>query len=161
MADGVFRVAAVDLDRTLRSEGWLSPEAIRALVLDNGAAAVIGGKADVLSPPVDDALTRRGVPFRRGEALVAVDAEHAGTVLELFTRLGSDCQLVRNERALLVLASGVTKGFGLCEVLKKMHRPGRNITAVGAAENDLTMVGPGSWSLDRVRLLRACHRRVG
>jgi len=180
MADEVFRVAAVDLDRTLRSEGCLSPEAIRAidqgrraglvvvlvtsrtgqdlqvefpeiadhvdaLVLENGAVAVIGGKADVLSPPVDDALddalTRRGVPFRRGEALVAVDAEHAGTVLELITRLGLDCQLVRDERALLVLPAGVTKGFGLCEVLKKMHRPGRNITAVGDAENDLTMVG--------------------
>jgi len=175
-----FKVAALDLDGTLTSEGRLSPEAVEAidqsrqaglvvvlvtgrigeelkaefpeivdhvdgLVLENGAVAVIDGKAHRLSPPVDDALddalAHRGVPFRRGEVLVAADGEHAATVLELSGQLGLDCQLVRNRSALMVLPAGVTKGSGLRELLKEMDLSPHNTIAVGDAENDLSMFG--------------------
>lgn len=175
-----FKVAALDLDGTLTSEGRLSPEAVEAidqsrqaglvvvlvtgrigeelkaefpeivdhvdaLVLENGSVAVIDGQAHRLSPPVDDALddalARRGVPFRRGEVLVAVDGQHAATVLELNSQLGLDCQLVRNRSALMVLPAGVTKGSGLREVLTALDLSPHNTIAVGDAENDLSMFG--------------------
>ena len=54
---------------------------VDTLVLENGAVAVIDGRTYPLSAPVDsaldDALADRGVPYRRGEVLVAVDGEHA------------------------------------------------------------------------------------
>lgn len=116
---------------------------VDALVLENGAVAVIGGKAHLLSLPVDraldGALSGRGVPYRRGQALVAIDGKHAATVLELIGRLGLDCQLVRNRDALMVLPAGVTKGSGLSAVLTAMDLSPHNAIAVGDAENDLSM----------------------
>jgi hydroxymethylpyrimidine pyrophosphatase-like HAD family hydrolase len=59
------------------------PDHFDALVLENGAVAVIDGRAHRLAAPVDrvldDALAERGVPFRRGEVLLAVDGETAAT----------------------------------------------------------------------------------
>lgn len=50
---------------------------VDALVLENGAVMVIDETAQALSAPVDraldDALAARGVPYRRGEVLLAVD----------------------------------------------------------------------------------------
>ena len=48
---------------------------------------------------LDDALAERGVPFQRGEALLAIDGEHAATVAEVIGLLGLDCQIVRNRAA--------------------------------------------------------------
>jgi len=97
-----------------------------ALVLENGAVAVIDGTTRALSAPVDaaldDALADRGVPYRRGEVLVAVDGEHAATVVEVIGELGLDCQIVRNRAALMVLPAGVTKASGLAAVLAVRHR---------------------------------------
>lgn len=57
-----------------------------AVVLENGSVMVIKGCAQVLAEPVDgaldDALRERRLPFRRGEALVAIDGEHATTVVD-------------------------------------------------------------------------------
>ena len=65
---------------------------VDALVFENGAVAVIDGTTRALSAPVDraldDALADRGVPYRRGEVLVAVDGEHAATVVEVIGQLG-------------------------------------------------------------------------
>jgi len=85
-------------------------------VLENGGIAVVDGTARALSTPVDaafdDVLTDRGVAHRRGEVLVAVDGQHAATVLEVIGELGLDCQMVRNRASLMVLPAGVTKGTG-------------------------------------------------
>jgi len=116
-----------------------------ALVLENGACAVIDETARVLATPVDgalyDALTDRGVPYRRGQVLGAVDGEHAATVLDAIGELGLDCQIVRNRESLMVLPAGITKGTGLRAVLNEMNLSAHNTIAVGDAENDLSMFG--------------------
>jgi phosphoglycolate phosphatase-like HAD superfamily hydrolase len=116
---------------------------VDALVLENGAVTVTHGKAHLLSAPVDDgldaALAHRDVPYRRGEVLLAIDGEHAITVLELIGQLGLDCQLVRNRGALMVLPADVTKGSGLSAVLTELNLSVHNTLAVGDAENDLSM----------------------
>ncbi|MEE6176717.1 HAD hydrolase family protein [Mycobacterium sp. 050134] len=114
-----------------------------ALVLENGAVMVIKGHAQTLAEPVDraldDALLKRRLPFRRGQALVAVAGEHAATVVDLIGELGLDCQIVRNRDALMVLPAGVTKGTGLSATLSELHLSPHNAIAVGDAENDLSM----------------------
>ena len=95
--------------------------------------------------PVDrvlaDALAERGVPFRRGEVLLAIDGEHAATVVEVMGMLGLDCQIVRNRAAVMVLPAGVTEGTGLGTVLTEMDLSLHNTVAVGDAENDLSLFG--------------------
>ncbi|MGB8389486.1 HAD-IIB family hydrolase [Mycobacterium sp.] len=114
-----------------------------ALVLENGAVTVVKGHVRALAEPVDrgldDALAQRGVPFRRGEVLVAIDGEHAATVVEVIGELGLDCQIIRNRTALMVLPAGVTKGTGLQAVLAEVNLSPHNTIAVGDAENDLSM----------------------
>ncbi|MFZ1178398.1 MAG: HAD-IIB family hydrolase, partial [Mycobacterium sp.] len=114
-----------------------------ALVLENGAVIVAKGHEGALAEPVDsaldDALAERGVPFRRGKVLVAIDGEHAATVVEVIGELGLDCQIVRNRAALMVLPAGVTKGTGLHAVLAEVNLSPHNTIAVGDAENDLSM----------------------
>ncbi|MGP4057303.1 HAD hydrolase family protein [Mycobacterium sp. 4D054] len=115
-----------------------------ALVLENGAMAVIDGREVALSAPVESALdtelTRRCIPFRRGAALIAGDGKHAAEVVEAIGMLGLDCQIVRNREALMVLPAGVTKGSGLHNLLTRMNRSLRNTIAIGDAENDLSMM---------------------
>ena len=116
-----------------------------ALVLENGAVAVTDGRTHRLAAPVDrvlaDALAERGVPFRRGEVLLAIDGEHAATVVEVMGMLGLDCQIVRNRAAVMVLPAGVTEGTGLGTVLTEMDLSLHNTVAVGDAENDLSLFG--------------------
>ncbi|BBX61240.1 phosphoglycolate phosphatase [Mycobacterium saskatchewanense] len=116
-----------------------------AVVLENGSVMVIRGCARVLAEPVDgaldDALLERRLPFRRGEALVAIDGEHATIVVDLIGELGLDCQIIRNRDALMVLPAGVTKGTGLRAVLSEVNLSPHNALAVGDAENDLSMFG--------------------
>jgi hydroxymethylpyrimidine pyrophosphatase-like HAD family hydrolase len=118
---------------------------VDALVLENGAVAVSAGKTNPLSAPVERALDavldQRGVPYRRGEVILAVDGEHAATVLEVIGALGLDCQIVRNREALMVLPAGVTKGTGLAAVLAQMDLSPHNTIAIGDAENDLSLFG--------------------
>ncbi|CAN3127459.1 HAD-IIB family hydrolase [Mycobacterium sp. smrl_JER01] len=115
-----------------------------ALVLENGAVAVIDGQETVLTAPVEPALdtelTRRRIPFRRGAALIAADAQYAPDVIEAIGVLGLDCQIVRNRDALMVLPAGVTKGSGLHSLLSRLNRSLHNTIAIGDAENDLSMM---------------------
>ncbi len=80
---------------------------VDALVLENGAVTVIDGTTQALSPPVDaaldEALAARGVPYRRGEVLLAVDGEHAAALVEVIGELGLDCHTARNRAAPMVL----------------------------------------------------------
>jgi hydroxymethylpyrimidine pyrophosphatase-like HAD family hydrolase len=129
----------------LQAEFGQIADHVDALVLENGAVSMVGGATHVLSAPVEsalgDALADRGVPCRRGEVLVAVDGEHAATVLAVIGELGLDCQIVRNRAALMVLPAGVTKGTGLGAVLTEMNLSPHNMVAVGDAENDLSLLG--------------------
>ncbi len=116
---------------------------VDAMVLENGAVIVIEGRAHALAPPVDGGLAQalgdRGVPYRRGEVLVAVDGEHAATVVEVIGELGLDYQITRNRAALMVLPAGITKATGLATMLAEMNLSPHNTVAVGDAENDLSL----------------------
>lgn len=118
---------------------------VDAMVLENGAVAALNGRTYPLAAPVDAALDRaladRSVPYRRGEVLVAVDGEHAPTILDVIGELGLDCQIVRNRAASMVLPAGVTKGTGLAALLAAMNLSGHNCIAAGDAENDLSLFG--------------------
>jgi hydroxymethylpyrimidine pyrophosphatase-like HAD family hydrolase len=118
---------------------------VDALVLENGAVVVKDGQARGLAAPVDraldEALDKRGVPYRRGEVLVAVDGEHAAAVVEAIGELGMDYQVIRNRASLMVLPAGVTKGTGLGALLAMMNLSPHNTVAVGDAENDLSLLG--------------------
>ena len=72
---------------------------------------------------------------------MAIDCEHATTVVEVIGMLGLDCQVVRNRAAVMVLPAGVTKGTGLGTVLTEMNLSLHNTVAVGDAENDLSLFG--------------------
>lgn len=118
---------------------------VDAMVLENGAVIVIEGRAHALAPPVDgglgQALAERGVPYRRGDVIFAVDGEHAATVIEVIGELGLDYQITRNRAALMVLPAGITKGTGLAAMLAEMNLSPHNTVAVGDAENDLSLFG--------------------
>ncbi|MGO9506278.1 MAG: HAD hydrolase family protein [Mycobacterium sp.] len=118
---------------------------VDAMILENGAVSVIDGQAHALAPPVngglDQALAKRGVPYRRGEVIMAIDGTYATTVVEVIGELGLDYQIARNRSALMVLPAGVTKGTGLAAILAKMNLSAHNTVAVGDAENDLSVFG--------------------
>lgn len=115
-----------------------------ALVLENGAVVVSGGRPRALTPPLDPGLDQllaeRGVVFRRGRVLRALDREHATAAVQAVADLGLDCQVVHNRGASMILPAGVTKGTGLVAALADMHRSPHNAIGVGDAENDLALL---------------------
>lgn len=110
------------------------------VVCENGAVIAGLGWNRALVAPVDGALVQalrdRGVPFRRGQVLLACDAADDVAVLEEIRRLGLDYQLVRNRGALMILPAGVSKGTGLYEALGDLRISYHSAIAVGDAEND-------------------------
>jgi len=116
-----------------------------AIVGENGAVLAHGRSATrLLAQPVgrelDDALRRRHVPFRRGDALLATDAVHAPVVGEEIGRLGMEVQVMRNRSALMVLPAGVTKGSGLLSALDAMGLSRHSTVGIGDAENDHSLL---------------------
>jgi hypothetical protein len=89
---------------------------------------------------LDPALLLRGVPFQRGQVLLATDAEHDQTILQEIARLGLEVQLVRNRGALMLLPPGVSKGTGLLEALSELGISSHSTLAVGDAENDHSLL---------------------
>lgn len=115
-----------------------------AVVAENGAVLHLGGVSRGIVAPVplelDAALVARGVPFRRGQVLLACDGQHELVVLEELRRIGSDCQLVRNRAALMVLPAGVSKGSGLFQALGELGVSHHSAIGIGDAENDLSLL---------------------
>jgi hydroxymethylpyrimidine pyrophosphatase-like HAD family hydrolase len=114
------------------------------VVAENGAVLHREGVSRGLGSPVpfelDALLVERGVSFRRGQVLLDCDAEHELTVLQELRRVGSDCQLVRNRGALMVLPAGITKGSGLFEALGELGISHHSTIGIGDAENDLSLL---------------------
>ncbi|MGN6132436.1 MAG: HAD-IIB family hydrolase [Nocardioidaceae bacterium] len=119
-------------------------ERFDALVVENGAVVVVAGRSRALAPPPDLALTEllaaRGVPFRLGDVLLAVDGTETGEVAAAIAELELDYQVVHNRAAAMVLPAGVTKGTGLAAALAELNLSPHNTVAVGDAENDLSML---------------------
>jgi len=128
----------------LRQEFPDVAEHFDVLVGENGAVLQREGVSRALTAPVpvalDEALLQRGVPFRRGQVLLACDGEHDVAVLEDLRRLGLDCQLSRNRDQLMVLPPGVTKGGGVAEALAQLGVSRHSAVAIGDAENDRALL---------------------
>ena len=116
-----------------------------AVVAENGAVLSLEGTTRVLTPPVefelDQALVDRGVPFRRGSVLVATLAAHEAEVQQELRGLGLECQLIRNRSQLMVLPSGISKGFGVAQVFAELGLSLHNAIAIGDGENDHSLLG--------------------
>jgi hydroxymethylpyrimidine pyrophosphatase-like HAD family hydrolase len=114
------------------------------VVAENGAVLYGEGVARALTAPVpvalDEALIHRGIPFRRGQVLLACSGEHDVAVLEDLRRLGLDSQIARNRSELMVLPPGITKAGGVEEALAQLGISRHSAVAVGDAENDLTLL---------------------
>lgn len=115
-----------------------------AIVVENGAALSLEGVLHTLSPPVenelDEALAGRGVPYRRGQVLLATHAGFEDRIQDEIHRLGLECGLVYNRGELMILPPGVSKGFGLSKALEALGISYHNTIAVGDAENDQSLL---------------------
>lgn len=116
-----------------------------ALVVENGAALSLDGGLHTLSPPVeselDEALVGRGVPYRRGQVLLATHTGYEDRIQDEIHRLGLECRLVYNRGELMILPPGVSKGFGLSKALEELGISCHNTIAVGDGENDHSLLG--------------------
>ena len=114
------------------------------VILENGALIASDRVTRLPAPPVDPALDailgREGVPFRRGEVILALAAGGEPLVSDGVRLLGLDCQLVRNRNELMVIPAGVSKGHGVLEALAEVGVSCHNTVAVGDAENDLALL---------------------
>lgn len=114
------------------------------IVAENGAVISRGNVSRTIAAPVspelDTALRSRGVPFRRGQALLACEGEYDRVVFEELTRLGLDCQIVHNRDTFMVLPAGVSKGSGLLEALGALGISPHSTIGLGDAENDLSLL---------------------
>jgi hydroxymethylpyrimidine pyrophosphatase-like HAD family hydrolase len=123
------------------------PEALErfdAVVAENGAVVAVGRRERALVPAVDDALdealTRRGIGFRRGFVIVAVaSGTDDRAVVDAIGDCGLDCHVARNRGELMIMPSGVSKATGLEQALAGYGISTHNCVAVGDAENDLSM----------------------
>lgn len=132
------------------------------IVWENGAVAWGARGARPLAPPVpgelEEALARRGVALRRGQAILAGHARDAGAALEEIGRLGLEVQVVRNRQELMLVPSGVSKGTGLFDALGDLGISRHSTVAIGDAENDHSLLGAcelGVAVADAVPSLRA------
>ena len=122
-----------------------------AIVAENGAVLSVEGATRLLAAPVefelDETLVEFGVPFRRGQVLIATQAAHENAVSDAIRHLGLECQLTRNRTELMVLPPGISKGFGVSEALGDLGLSHHSAVAIGDGENDHA-------------LLRACELGV-
>ena len=114
------------------------------IVAENGAVLRAAGISRAVTAPVpfelDERLVSRGISFTRGQVLLACDGQHEVAVLKELRRIGSDCQLVRNREALMVLPAGVSKGSGVSQALRELGLSYHSAVAIGDAENDLALL---------------------
>lgn len=117
---------------------------VDVVVAENGAVVSSADGVRLLAEPVPDelceALSARGVPFRRGEVLLACNADDEHAILAEVRRLELEHQLVRNRGSLMVLPGGVNKGSGLFEALGDVGISHHNTVAFGDAENDHSLL---------------------
>ena len=113
-----------------------------AVVAENGALVYFPEHREVRSlgdapePALVEALTRRGVPFTLGAAILATDAPYAEAALAAIQETGVERTLVFNKGALMLLPGGVTKGTGLTAALGALELSPHNMVGIGDAEND-------------------------
>lgn len=128
----------------LRSVFPAVEECFDAIVAENGAVLAQEGTTRLLAAPVelelDEALVACGVPFRRGQVLLATRAAHEAAVTAELRRLALECALMRNRAELMVLPPGISKGFGVYQALGDLGVSHHSAIGFGDAENDHSLL---------------------
>ena len=121
------------------------------VVAENGAVLWNGKRSRLLARPVaaslSDALVSRGVPCRRGSAILATHGSFVLAIEAAIGELGLDVQLVSNRSEMMVLPAGISKGTGVRDGLRALGMSPHSAVAIGDGENDQA-------------LLRACELGV-
>jgi len=115
-----------------------------AIVAENGGLIVMASEtiwsADPIAEELDQALIDAGVPFERGDVLIATYSSHAAAVRGAIEVLGLEAQLVYNRGALMVLPPGVSKGSGLLHAFGLLEVSRHSAIGIGDAENDHSLL---------------------
>src|SRR5262245_21713271 len=113
------------------------------VVAENGALLYVPATrtARPLAPPAPEAfaaeLRRRGVaPLSVGHSIVATWEPQENIVLATIRDLGLELQVIFNKGAVMILAPGVNKSFGLEAALAELDLSPHDVVAIGDAEND-------------------------
>lgn len=126
----------------------LFPEArlCARIVAENGAVLYHPSTREqrLLGEPVPDSLVetlrRKGIPFQRGEAILATERPHEVAALETIRDLGLAHHVVFNRGSVMVLPSGITKASGLQAALDDLQLSAHNVVGIGDSENDLALL---------------------
>jgi hydroxymethylpyrimidine pyrophosphatase-like HAD family hydrolase len=114
------------------------------IVAENGAVLSAAHVARLLTPPVnfelDESLLRLGIPFRRGQVVLASHSTWDLAVTEEIRRLGLECQVVRNRADMMIVPPGISKGFGVFQGLGDLGISHHSTIAIGDAENDHSLL---------------------
>jgi hydroxymethylpyrimidine pyrophosphatase-like HAD family hydrolase len=112
-----------------------------ALVVENGAIVVVGGKRRVLSPRGWQATRRRLLELfpstGHEEVIVGLRREMEP---EVRTAIGSAVKIEYNKEAMMLLPPEVSKGAGLKAALKELRIEPERTMAIGDGENDVSML---------------------
>jgi len=95
---------------------------------------------DPVDPRLDAALRARGVPFRRGEVILATTLPFAAAVEAAAAETGVRAPCIRNRGELMIVPGGVDKGHGTRAALAVLGVSHHHAVAIGDAENDLPML---------------------
>jgi hydroxymethylpyrimidine pyrophosphatase-like HAD family hydrolase len=130
--------------RTLRELLPLFPEATLCarIVAENGAVLYRPATrdqrllAEPASPPLTDALKRKGVPLDIGDSIIATVRPHEVAVMEAIRDLGLEHHVIFNRESVMVLPPGVNKATGLAAALDELKLSPHEVVGIGDSEND-------------------------
>lgn len=114
------------------------------VIAENGAVLWDGKRSRLLARPVpeslSDVLLARGVPCRRGSAILATRGIHVLAIEAAIGELGLDVQLVFNRGEMMVLPAGISKGTGVRAGLRALGISPHSAVAIGDGENDQALL---------------------
>lgn len=135
------------------------------IVAENGAVIYRPTDAEerlLAKPPLKaliQALRERGVqPLLLGRVIIGTQQPNERAVLAAIRDLGLDHQIIFNERAVMVLPSGINKGTGLAAALEELELSPHKTIGVGRAENDHSFLNLSECSVavgDAIPAIRA------
>jgi HAD superfamily hydrolase (TIGR01484 family) len=114
------------------------------IVAENGAVVVAARLTmplvTAVPTKIDRILRNRGIPFRRGEVIVATHTVHEAEIRDVLNHCSLDCHLLQNRGELMLIPAGISKAVGLRYALLQLGISPHSTIAVGDAENDLAML---------------------
>lgn len=85
-------------------------------------------------------LRRRSVePLIVGSAAIKTSILNEAEARAAIEKLQLDCQIIVNDRSLIILPAGVNKASGIKEALRELGLSPHNLAVIGDAQNDLAM----------------------